>query len=138
MAEYSQGVRFDLNVCPNCGKYADLTEMTGWCAECSPSICTRCGNSFAHDTPRRIVCSTCREKRWLEENADRIEDHIIDGLSYTAAKTAVRRENRPICLCCGVKIVKGFFCTTKPDCRKAFHRYKWRLSKGMTQERALR
>jgi hypothetical protein len=137
MAQHGQSVRVDLDVCPNCGAFAKLGNDTGWCAKCSPPICPSCGNEFS-DEGYRKVCSTCRERSWLERNADRIEYHLSKGLGLAAAKAQVRRENRPACLCCGTVLDQGFFCVDKLECRKAFFRYKWLRYKGIPRETALR
>jgi hypothetical protein len=62
----------------------------------------------------------------------------MSGLSYSAAIAAVQRENRPVCLCCGSELLRGFFCTDKIQCRKAFRRYKWKRQNGIPKETALR
>lgn len=112
--------------CPNCGNdVEELDSFTGWCSECTPT----------EATPRRIA--------WLEKNADKIEDRMMQGLTVAQAISVVREDNRPTCLCCGDPIYHGtagrhFFCKKRPECRKARRRYKYLVyDKGMSKSAAL-
>ena len=118
--------------CVSCGNFVDeLDETTGFCLECIGSVKTRClgcSQLFARDQPHRRLCPKCREERWLERNADRLEDYLEFGATIQFAKRSVYGENRPVCLSCNEPI-KGAknganFCTRTTDCRRWQRRYR--------------
>jgi hypothetical protein len=128
-----------MDVCPNCGDFVlELLRDTGWCRDCSPTRCDRCGNEVKLDQKSRRLCSWCRRIDWFERNFDRIEDLLGLGFDLGQAIFYTKDLNRPRCLNCGDAINRGHFCAKK-KCKQAYHRYKWnRWHKGMTEEQSLR
>ena len=134
-------------MCPSCGKWALIDEMTGWCFPCNgkapPVKCERCGNALAYGIYK--YCSSCRYMRWLEQNADEIERVIVSvEVSAGRAKQIVRANIRPRCLCCrkpikgGVKD-KNYFCRKTPACRTGHNSYHYhRTTKHRSKDEALR
>lgn len=128
-----------MEVCPNCGDLvATLREISGWCDDCTKEHgCARCGKEFA-DSDKRSTCSTCRSLMWLEQNIDAIEQFERKGLTIREAIKAVRKANKRECANCGTTIDKGIFCSSKPECRKAYNRFRWKKSKGIDHATAIR
>jgi hypothetical protein len=127
-------------VCSNCGSFCSaLNERTGWCYECSPPTCNRCGGDR---TSTNKYCIGCQRTLWLERNADRLEEYMASGLSLSEAKSTILRENRAICVVCSSEIPgkhkrDTLFCKKNRECRKAKWRYKWAVRHGKTQTEAL-
>src|SRR5688572_26168378 len=85
----------DSLVCPSCGGFeVELLTATGWCIKCTilQGYCITCG--LINTSPRQYECSTCRDMKWREKNADAIEAYQMQGYSLTAAMFAVRLDNR--------------------------------------------
>jgi len=84
-----------------------------------------------------------RRTAWLERNADKIEDYMLRGIPLSDAMKMVRRDNRPVCLCCGDVILYGtggrhLFCNKRVECRKMRRRYKYLVyDKGLDKDTAL-
>lgn len=139
-----QAVELD-EFCPSCGEWVNrLVPEFGWCAGCvvrhHPNIrvCS-CGNTFPSSS-NRLVCPTCNDENWLRLHADRIEDYLAVGYSFTTARQQVRRDIRPDCINCNTPIRGGrydaLFCTTKKECVQAYGRYNRLRQKGMSREEA--
>lgn len=149
-----------MEVCSNCGAFTDqLNDETGWCYECSPPICERCGGEQHPDHryngyhPAEIsevivkngrkLCRRCIKEIWLEEHANEIERYIAEGLSYRQAIEKVSSNNRAVCIICSTPIPgrhksSTIFCTKTPDCRKAKKKYVRLIQrKGLTRDSAL-
>lgn len=126
------------DVCPSCGAFATLNPTTGFCAKCSKGHCYRCG-----DPSTTSLCQSCRRIRWLEVNAESIEDHLLGGLTLKQAIEEVADAIRPTCIICGKPIHRGtngrhFICTSTPECRRARRRYKYLIyDKGYSKESAI-
>jgi hypothetical protein len=104
----------NLEVCPSCGEFAKLLEMTGWCRECSP-------------TPTQI---RNRLESYLCLNANELEHYMCTGLSLSKAIDklhAAAQSNRPTCIVCGGVILRArrtaIFCRQHTECRKYARRY---------------
>ena len=133
--------------CPSCGKYVSLIEATGFCLNCTKhrfpnsAICINCGKI----EPRgqfRTVCNTCQKLQWFSENADKVEQYMRAGLTYSMAITKVLFDNRPICICCDKKIKGGkkgrhFFCKGTPECKTEERYYRYQREKGVSKEEAI-
>ena len=128
-----------VEVCPSCGEFAKLITTTGWCKSCSGSYCNRCGDP-ANGTS---YCNYCRKIRWLERNAETIEDYMLEGQSFKEACLSVANVIRPNCIICDEPIERGtsgrhFICTKHPECRKARRRYRYLIyDKGYSKELAI-
>jgi hypothetical protein len=129
----SQATYAGQDLCPCCGEFAELDEQTGWCLPCSGELavgCMNCGKFFEKDLPHRKLCPSCRNERWLERNADLMDDLIArHGLTPRRAQLEIYRFNRPLCLSCNQPIRGGragdtFFCTTSVACKKWQRRYR--------------
>ena len=131
-----------LEVCPSCGDFGILNPQTGWCTSCSNEhqpVCNRCG------TPVEVgsLCWECRRLTWLETNAERIEDKLLDGQSLRESIKDVHDEIRSSCIICGNPIRRGtngrhFICNNSPQCKKARRRYKYLMyDKGYSKARAI-
>jgi len=131
-------------LCPSCGKWALMHEVTGWCFECSgiapPCYCERCGKRTINR-----YCNSCRYMLWLERNADEIERVMCSvGISAGRAKLIVRAENRPKCLCCrrpikGGERGKNYFCRKTPACKTGHNSYHYhRTTRRRSRDEALR
>jgi hypothetical protein len=128
----------ETDICPNCGKWEVLVEVTGWCASCSrgvlPPSCSRCGKPCEEEN--RSLCYSCKYMVWLETNADRIELTMMELLvDASTAKKLVRESNRPICLCCdepikGGKSGKNFFCKKTKPCKTGHNSYHYYKTRG--------
>jgi predicted amidophosphoribosyltransferase len=129
-------------LCPSCGELVHkLTDKTGWCLSCTRKqsifTCERCGIDFKSKT-RRPYCAYCRDLNWLEAHVEEIEDFMVQGHSFDNAKSRVRENHRPVCYGCGSLMPKvGYFCNTRPECRKLYGRFHKRRLKGMDIETAL-
>jgi predicted RNA-binding Zn-ribbon protein involved in translation (DUF1610 family) len=138
---HSGGILHESLLCPNCGDFVDhLSDTTGWCKKCSSQesfyICQRCGEDFKSDT-QRPYCTYCRDLHWLEEHADEIEEYMIEGCSFSAARARVSANHKPVCLACGSPLLKqGYFCI-KPECRSLYRKYHRKRMKGMSTQAAL-
>ena|SRR5215471_8275003 len=118
--------------CPSCGNFVtDIDDETGFCFECIGSRkarCLGCDRLFTKDQSHRKLCHKCREERWLERNADRIEIYMEAGATFTFAKREVYYENRPVCISCGktLNMTAGGanFCKSNLECRRWRERYK--------------
>lgn len=137
------GTTNDVCLCPCCGELVEqLSDKTGWCIKCTHNesiyLCQRCGTEFKSKT-HRPYCTYCRELNWLEVHADELEEFMVTGINFKTARAKVRANHQPICLGCGSLMPKaGYFCKTKPECRKRYTRFHKRRLKGMTVEAALR
>lgn len=127
----------EIDFCPSCGKEDVIHEVTGWCYPCSgvapPLYCEQCNRPIKENNGK--LCDSCKYMRWLERNANKIEQIMATfELSAGKAKRAVRANNRPICLCCGNPIKggqrgKNYFCTKTKACktgRNSYHYYTFR------------
>jgi hypothetical protein len=129
-------------LCPNCGDLVHgLSEKTGWCFSCTEGelifTCERCNIEFKSKT-HRPYCTYCRELNWLEAHANELEEYMIEGLTFNQARAKVRVNHRPVCLGCGSLMPKaGFFCKTRPSCRKLYTRFHKKRLKGMSVQTAL-
>jgi ribosomal protein L32 len=128
-----------VEVCPQCGDFVlELLRDTGWCRDCSPKRCERCGKEIKLDQKSRRLCSWCRRNEWFERNFDLIEEFLVIGFSLSEAILRTKDLKFPRCLNCGNVINRGHFCSEE-ECRKAYHRYKWnRWERKMSEEQALR
>ena len=133
-------------ICPSCGDLAILVDVTGWCSECSgitpPTTCGRCGG-FVEENSRSKLCNSCRYMSWLERNADQIELVMTCvGVSVSKAKAIVRKNNRPICHCCGNPIKGGqkdrnYFCSKTRACKTGQYSYHHYRARGFKDVNAL-
>jgi hypothetical protein len=136
------GLLDELTLCPRCGELVEvLSDKTGWCFDCtrSESIfkCERCGTEFKSKT-HRPFCTYCRELNWLEAHADEIEEFMVQGCSFKFARGRVSEAHRPRCVACGSPLPKvGYFCKTKPSCRKLYSRFHKKRQKGISVQQAL-
>jgi len=127
-------------VCPECGEFvASLNPSTGWCFDCSPVNCERCGGPRTSD---HKFCISCQRLNWLERNADRIEELISEGYTFSQAKSKILGENRAICIICSSEIPgkhksNTLFCKKNKGCRKARKIFFALVSNGMPQSEAL-
>lgn len=133
-----------MHLCPRCGEFAQiLLPNSGWCIPCNSElgirVCERCEGIFKSKT-NRPRCSSCREEVWLEEHADEIEQLMIEGCSFSAARKKVQHSNRPHCMGCNILLPKfGYFCTTNKKCRSLYVKYKnLKTRKGLSTQEALR
>lgn len=130
------------DLCPSCGEFNHLREDTGFCNDCSPGdFCDTCGNLFSPDQQTRTTCSTCRYERWLAKHADRLEEFIAEGLTFSEAKKKVREQSKTICISCGTPLAqhRGRLCTTNKKCKSVRVRTRYNVTvKGMSKEEALR
>ena len=116
----------DSEVCPNCGNFvttSEISELTGWCKDCTPVIYSKLED-------------------FLAINADHLEHYMLQGNSFTKSLKLLHNEVRATCASCGGFIVGGgrnsVFCAKKPKCRSAARRYKYLYtSKGLTKPQAL-
>jgi hypothetical protein len=132
-------VAYDSNVCPNCGDFAELNNITGWCYECSPATCDKCNGPRTSD---HKLCIGCQREAWYERNADQLECYIAQGLNLNEAKSKIISENRAICVVCSSPIPgkhkkDTLFCKKNKECRQAKWRYSWAVRKGKSKEAAL-
>ena len=100
-------------VCPSCGKFADLDEMTGWCSECSPATLQK---AFS------------RLESYLAKNADEIEHYMVQGYSLSQSVDKLHSpQSRPTCIVCGNVIKRAsrssIFCRRTTACKKYARRY---------------
>jgi hypothetical protein len=130
-----------IEVCPNCGDFTEsLNESTGFCRECSPKVCSRCGEvppSIGHS-----LCIQCQRETWWERNADQLEVYLSQGISLSDAREKIENENRAICISCGTPIPgrhreSTIFCSRTEECRRAKRSYIWKIEKGMPKDLAL-
>jgi hypothetical protein len=125
-------------VCPSCGAVTKLNDATGFCRDCSRDYCDRCG-----DPSPTTLCVSCRRIRWLETNAEAIEDQLLDGLTFRRAVLVVANSIRPTCIICEEPINRGtsgrhFICSKHAECRKARRRYKYLIyDKGYSKDAAI-
>lgn len=133
--------QFEEDYCPNCGALGYLSEVTGWCNDCtkehnhSNNLCIECSTPvpFSHG---RNLCWDCKQERWLTQYANIIEMVMLTGPSFSAAVVMVKEIVRPICVVCGGPIRGGtpgesMFCSSKPRCVKARQKYRRLLNKGI-------
>lgn len=136
------GLIVELYFCPSCGELSEeISEKTGWCRDCTKIEfiykCERCDMEFKSKT-HRPYCTYCRELNWLETHADEIEENMLEGSSFAAAREKVRANHKPICLGCGSPLPKvGYFCKQKERCRKLYNRFHKKRLKGMSVQTAL-
>jgi hypothetical protein len=131
----------ELDVCPECGNFCDapLNESTGWCSDCSPPVCNRCGGPRTSD---HKLCISCQRLQWIERNADQLEEYIALGFTFSEAKRKITSENRAICVVCtspipGKHKKNTLFCKKNEECRKARWRYLERVKQGKPKAEAL-
>jgi len=130
----------ELEVCPECGNFCDaLNEHTGWCYQCSPPNCDKCGGPRTSD---HKTCISCQREAWVIRNADRLEELIAQGLDYSNAKSKIVSENRAICVVCSSEIPgkhkqNTLFCKKNKECRKARKRYIRGLGNGKSKVESL-
>lgn len=126
----------DDSFCPNCGNWKPLVEETGFCLACTREqnpdllVCENCESTFKADGQFRRFCPRCRTSERLEREANAIEVRLAQGYSLSVSVEYVKREQTPICLCCGNRIKGGtrgrhFFCRERRKCKTAARRYKW-------------
>lgn len=139
-----------MEVCPNCGSYVvALSDDIGWCASCSeeltgtPPTCKVC-NIEIPSTTTHLLCSQCKEHKWLMRYADDIERAMAtNNLRAGEARRLVRVNNRPICKSCHQPIKGGaagidLFCTKTQACVKAGTAYRYHKNvKRRTHEESL-
>jgi len=84
------------DVCPSCGGLEELLASTGWCVLCTKNsgLCLSCGR--VNGSPRQSECWFCRDQKWRQLNADKIELYMMQGMSLTSAMEQVRLENRAL------------------------------------------
>ena len=118
-----------LEVCPNCGQWAELHYHSGWCANCteqdqSVRFCADC----QRPTRNRSVCDACRRERFYIRYADELEWYLVMGFTLKVASIFVVTDARPTCISCGAFIKGGQdgakFCQKNVQCRKAQRRYR--------------
>lgn len=137
----------DGDLCPSCGRWGVIVEMSGWCLACTQDhypdlrFCSECYTAIpAHHNHK--LCYPCKAEKWLAEHADQIEVYMMVGWSFAAAKQQVIQDIRPNCVNCGDPILGGnsdaLFCTTNKECRTTQRRYRLNREKGMEREKALR
>lgn len=127
-------------VCPSCGDFVNsLNPSTGFCLDCSPKVCSRCGGvpSIGHN-----VCIKCQRQVWWDRNADALELYLSQGYSLSKARSRIEEDNRAICIACSQPIPgrsrqTTLFCTRTQRCKTAKRRYTWKIEKGMAQDLAL-
>lgn len=121
-----------MEVCPNCGSWAELNEYTGWCSTCTVEhhppdyeFCPECGHPMPKTAKR---CWSCKDARFLERYADKLEWYLHLGFSLKVARRLCIRETQPKCLSCGEPIKGGksnhLFCKNKATCRKWSRKYR--------------
>lgn len=119
----------------------------GWCSQCTlehhPNInlCARCTTPFPKKNNNKY-CKQCMQLNWLEDNIDAIEEYMIAGYSFTAARYRVMSDIRPTCIGCGVVIKNAKpgsrFCSTNQQCRTYLRRYRKYVQNGVDREEATR
>lgn len=119
----------------------------GWCVECTllhhPELnsCARCAALFPRKNNNRY-CKQCMFVNWVEANIDALEEYMILGYSFTAARYRVMADIRPTCISCGVVIKNAKpgsrFCSTNQSCRTNLRRYRKYVQNGMDREEATR
>lgn len=119
----------------------------GWCLKCTLehhpelNICARCKTAFPRKNNNKY-CKQCMYHNWVEQHIDRIEEYMITGYSFTAARYLVMSDIRPICLGCGAVIKHAKpgsrFCTTNSTCRRYLRRYRRLVQAGVDREDATR
>ena len=113
-------------LCPNCGNFAILNEVTGWCPDCSPQDPTY-----------------TRLEGYLRRNANEIEHYMMQGMSVGAAIDKLHSpKQRPTCIVCGKTIARGHrssvFCRRTQACRSYARRYVYLYqTKRLTKAEAL-
>jgi hypothetical protein len=128
-------------VCPSCGEFTlGLNALTGFCLECSPYSCSRCGGFTGNNGHK--LCIRCQREEWWERNADQIELYLSRGMSLSEARGRIRRENRAVCISCAQPIPgrsrqTTIFCTRTQACKTAKRRYLWNIQKGIPRDLAL-
>lgn len=136
-----------VDYCPACGKWdQELLDHTGWCVSCSMAhqpdtlFCKRCSNPFPRNK-NGLYCSPCKDLNWLEQHIDEVEDLMLQGLSFSAAKKKVAAQVRPICVVCHQPIKGGkrnaLFCRSSLTCITGHRRYRSLINKGMPSDIAL-
>jgi hypothetical protein len=132
--------RETIEVCPSCGDFVNsLNPRTGFCLDCTPRVCSRCGGVVSRG---HHECIRCQRVKWWEENADRLELYISRGLSLSEARRKIKNENRAICISCASPIPgrhrqSTLFCSRTYECRKAKRSYLWKVEKGVPRDIAL-
>lgn len=137
--------------CPNCGDWypiSEIQELVGWCIRCAKEhhptskFCLDCKNEFSDTGGGNVRCPQCKEEHWLSKYADLVEDYMLVGYSFTAARDQVELDIRPRCRACGGVIVHAkpgsMFCNQHDECKKArslYNRSKWR--KNLSPQEAL-
>lgn len=152
MAEHSALLRVDLEVCPSCGEFGELNEVTGWCSTCTaseaplePRKCNSCGRPFSYPTSNKYKrrCNRCIDREFREKHSERIAELRALGHTSEDAIRIARRETVPNCMVCGDAMPnasrgRAFFCKTKPACKTARNKLKWLTQrKGIPHEEAL-
>jgi hypothetical protein len=130
----------EMEVCPNCGSYVDeLNEEEGWCYDCAPARCKKCGGER---TSTNKYCISCQRENWYERNAEQLEAYMAKGLTLSEAKSKIIRENRAICVVCSSEIhgkhkSNTLFCLKNKECRRARKKYFTFIAQGQSKEEAL-
>lgn len=115
-------------ICPSCGKFAELDEYTGWCDECSPATLAKAKNKL---------------ESYLARNANEIEHYMVQGLqAYQAIDKLHAPQSRPSCVVCGQVIKRAsrssIFCRRTSECRRLARRYVYLYQeKKLTKAEAL-
>src|SRR5262252_9418933 len=115
------------SLCPKCGNFAPTTyfdDFTGWCGTCSQP-------STGASNKTEIAFAA---------NANAIEFYLSNGSATTTwSALALARQDRAICVVCGVAIPhaprNAVFCRRNAECRRYSRRYVYlyterRLSKA--------
>ena len=140
---------YQYDICPSCGKEAELVESSGWCVDCTKeytsedgnALCTDCGTEIPPHHQRKL-CWNCKEERWLEKYGDPIEFLMLSGLSFNKAREMVADAIRPVCIVCGGPIKGGtpgesLFCSTTLKCKQVKNKYRRLVGNGVESKQAL-
>jgi hypothetical protein len=151
MAQHSALLRTDLDVCPSCGEFAELDDVTGWCVECTannaplePRRCVSCDRPFSYSrtTRYRYKCSGCQRRDFLEKHSERVAELRAQGHSIEKAMKIINEETLPRCMICNEPLRnatrgRAFFCRSKAICISARTRFKYLKEKGVPPDKAL-
>ena len=123
-------------VCPKCGDFAIVDEVTGWCYDCSglvsnPSTGQTLSTNYGNKTEIAFAA-----------NADAIEYHLANGADTVWQALTLSRQDRAVCLVCGEVMPHAprtaVFCRRYKECRRYSRRYVYLYTeKGMSKAQAL-
>src|SRR5215471_228629 len=118
-----------VSLCPSCGNFAVLNEVTGWCGSCSQSS-------------TGSTSSSSKTEMALAANADAIEFYITNGTASTTWQAlALARQDRAVCIVCGEVMPHAprtaVFCRRYAECRRYSRRYVYLYTnKGLSKVEA--